>query len=70
MEAIVVGKAEKIRSNEKWSLRQKLVGIIINPRQTFEYLVKNPDWLTPLLAITFSTIDFTKRSFKLTFRRI
>ncbi len=54
MEA-VVGSAQQV-NNEKWTLRQKLVGIVVSPRQTFEYLAKNPDWVTPLSAAALSGI--------------
>lgn len=36
----------------KWSLGQKMIGVIVNPKRTFEYLSNNPDWKTPLAMLT------------------
>lgn len=55
-------------SGNKWTLRKKLVGVVVSPKRTFKYLVGKPDVLLPLtlLSITtlFMAITITPRAFE------
>lgn len=53
MEAVL---AQTNTDEGRWTFRQKLVGIVVSPKRTFEYLLDRPDILSPLTLLSSSTL--------------